>query len=229
MKVFEMFYQSIQYQFQDQTLLKEALTHPSYSNEQGLDYDNQRLEFLGDAVVQLAVSALLYERYESADEGTLSKMRSALVNKKMLAKKAVEIGLQELLYVGAGEEQTGGRTKQSNLADGLEAVLGAMYLDGGYGRVQALIAQLLETELKTISEKDVFLNYKSILQEYLQKQRRNAPQYRIKETIGAFHRPIFVVELYIENVLVATASAASKKEAEKIAAKHALEAMGIVQ
>ncbi len=228
MKTYEKLYLEIGYTFHNPALLKEALTHSSYSNEHGLDYDNQRMEFLGDAVVQLGVSELLYERHLAIDEGKLSQMRSALVNKNMLAKKAREMGLSAFIYLGAGEEQTGGKDKKSNLADCFEAVLGAVYMDGGYDIVRKLVRELFEKELQNISEEEVFINYKSILQEHLQKQRQSVPKYRVKETIGAFHEQTFVVELYINGILAATAQASSKKEAEKAAAKSALEAMKIL-
>lgn len=228
MKSFEKLYQLIQYRFNDPKLLKEALMHPSYSNEHSEKRNNQRMEFLGDAVVQLAVSALLYNAYDEMDEGELSKMRSALVNKTMLAKKAREIGLSQWLYLSGGEERTGGRNKISNLADCLEAVLGAVYLDGGYAQADAAVRRLFETELDNMAQKDIFINPKSILQEYLQKHHQSTPQYRVKETTGALHEQTFVVELYINGILAATAEASSKKAAEKAAAKNALEAMKIL-
>lgn len=221
-------YKKLNYIFKDESLLEKALTHPSYNYEHNMNYDNQRLEFLGDAVLALIISDMLYNAYEDIDEGKLSKMRSALVNKNMFAGKALEIDIDRYIYLSSGEENTGGRMRLSNLADCFEAVIGAIYIDGRFIATYKVIESMFLKELDNLQSQEIYVNHKSYLQEYLQKRQQPLPVYNLKEIKGESHKLIFVVELYIGDTLVVTESASSKKEAEKRAAKKALENMGIL-
>ncbi|NMC57181.1 MAG: ribonuclease III [Eubacteriaceae bacterium] len=228
MSCYDEIYEKIKYTFKNEELIKNAFMHPSYNYENNIGLDNQRMEFLGDAVLALIISDILYKKYAEIDEGKLSKMRSALVNKNMFAQKALEIDIDAHIMLSSGEENTGGRARQSNLADCFEAVIGALYLDGGYEDTYKVIEELFIKELDNLQNQEVYVNYKSFLQEYLQKQHKPIPEYKLKEVKGESHKQIFMVELYIGDKLVVCESATSKKEAEKRAAKKALENMGIL-
>ncbi len=228
MSIYDKMYKKINYIFKDERLLENAFIHPSYNYENNIGSDNQRMEFLGDAVLAIIISDVLYRKYFELDEGKLSKMRSALVNKNMFALKALEIDINMHIMLSGGEENTGGRARQSNLADCFEAVIGALYLDGGFENAYKVIEELFVKELDNLQNQEVYVNHKSFLQEYLQKKHEPIPQYKLKEIKGESHKPVFVVELYIGDRLAVTESAMSKKEAEKRAAKKALENMGIL-
>lgn len=227
MKDYNEIYQKIGYVFEEETLLTTALTHPSCNVKGMEEEDNQRMEFLGDAVLELIISDLLYREYDE-DEGKLTRMRSALVNEDIFAKKAVEIKLDKYIRLNHGEEATGGRQRKSNLADCFEAVMGAVYLDGGYAAAFEVISQLFDNEFDEVDQKDIFMNYKSILQEYTQKNHLPLPAYRVIKTQGKPHNHIFFIELRVNGEHIASAKATSKKEAEKAAAKQALQKLGII-
>lgn len=228
MSCYDEIYKKIKYIFKNEKLIENALIHPSYNYENNIGSDNQRMEFLGDAVLALIISDILYKKYAEIDEGKLSKMRSALVNKSMFSQKALEIDINEHIKLSSGEENTGGRQRQSNLADCFEAVIGAIYLDGGFEESFKVIEELFIKELDNLQNQEVYVNYKSLLQEYLQKRHEPIPEYKLKEIKGESHKQIFVVELYIGDKLAVCESATSKKEAEKRAAKKALKNMGIL-
>jgi ribonuclease-3 len=200
-----------------------AVTHKSYSNEHReiSAADNERLEFLGDAVVDLAISHRLMERFPSATEGELSKLRALIVNEEGLARIAREIGLGDLLLVGRGEELTGGRQKNSVLADGLEAVLGAMYLSAGWDKVLQLVDRLFGEALQGVAQGRSGYDYKTRLQEQVQLRLRQAPKYRVLSEAGPAHERVFEVEVTIGDDVTARASGRSKKEAEQAAARKA--------
>ncbi len=219
-------YLKIGYTFRDQKILTTALTHPSCNAKGTYKEDNQRLEFLGDAVLELVITDLLYRKYND-DEGKLTRMRSALVNEQMFAKKACEIKLDQYIRLNYGEEATGGRKRKSNLADCFEAAMGAVYLDGGYDAAFDVIARIFDGEFHEVDKRDIFINYKSILQEYTQKKQLPLPEYVVTEMQGKPHNHIFSVELIIDGEKIACGQALSKKEAEKAAAKQALEKLGI--
>lgn len=228
MSDYDEIYKKINYKFKDKRLLENALLHPSYSYENNIKSDNQRMEFLGDAVLTLIISDILYTKYPEINEGKLSKMRSALVNKNMFGLKALEIDIDRHIMLSGGEENTGGRTKKSNLADCFESVIGALYLDGGFENTYNVVEKLFIKELDNLQNQEVYVNHKSFLQEYLQKRHEPIPKYILKEIKGESHKLVFVVELYIGETLIVTQSASSKKEAEKRAAKKALEQLGIL-
>ena len=209
----------------ERSLLLAALTHKSYVNEHREDgvVHNERLEFLGDAVVDLAISHRLMERFPRASEGELSKLRALLVNEDSLARVARSVGLGELLLLGRGEEMTGGREKSSVLADALEAVIGAVYLAGGLPQVMELVDRHFGEALAGVAEGRNGLDHKTLLQEDAQVRMRTAPRYRVIAESGPDHDKTFEVEVLIGDEPYARASGKSKKEAEQAAARRALQ------
>jgi ribonuclease-3 len=204
-----------------------ALTHRSWVNEHpgdGLE-DNERLEFLGDAVVDLAVSHRLMERFPAAREGELSKMRAAVVDEPGLAALARAFELGTLLRLGRGEELTGGREKPSLLADAMEAVVAAVYLEGGLDAVLAVIDRYLEEAFERAGAGTLDRDYKTQLQELAQSRFRLAPRYRVVAELGPDHAKRFEVEVELRGEVVGRASGRSKKDAEQGAARVAIEAL----
>ena|SRR5262250_202295 len=200
-----------------------ALTHKSYVNEHRDDgADNERLEFLGDAVVDLAVSHRLMERFPGADEGELSKLRALLVNEESLARVARQLGLGDLLRMGRGEEMTGGRDKSSVLADALEAVIGAVYLSAGLPGAMAVVDRLFGEMLQGVAEGKSGEDWKTRLQELVQTRLRQSPRYRVVSEEGPDHSKTFEVEVTVGTELFARARGRSKKEAEQAAARETL-------
>ncbi len=209
--------------FPNRALGLAAVTHKSYSNEhrESSAADNERLEFLGDAVVDLAVSHRLMERFPNATEGELSKLRALIVNEEGLARIARQIGLGEILLLGRGEELTGGRQKNSVLADALEAVLGSVYLSAGWDTVLELVDRLFGEALEGVADGRSGYDYKTRLQEQVQIRLRQAPKYRVLSETGPAHERVFEVEVTIGDELTAQATGRSKKEAEQAAARKA--------
>ena len=207
------------YRFENRALLAQALTHSSFANERGLERDNERLEFLGDAVLGMAVASWLYRSCPSAPEGDLSRARSRVVSAEGLARRAREFDLGSALRLGHGEEQSGGRRKQSLLACALEAVIGAAFLDGGLDAARRLVEPWIEVEAaEAMRAQDA----KSDLQELLQGRGQEVPDYRHVAREGPDHDPVFHVECRVADDLVVEASGRSKKEAERRAAALAL-------
>lgn len=211
------------HRFAEPTRLATALTHKSYLNENaeaGRD-DNERLEFLGDAVVNLAVGHLLMERHPTRSEGELSKTRSRLVSEPGLAEVAAQVGLGEWLFLGRGEEQTGGRHKPSLLADACEAVIAAVYLDGGFDAALATVRRLFDERIEHAFEASG-TDYKSRLQERVQGRFRLQPRYQVVDAHGPDHDKTFEVALLLGERELARATGKSKKEAEQRAAELGL-------
>ena len=209
----------------DPALGLNALTHKSYCNEHRGEVvvDNERLEFLGDAVVDLLVSHRLMERFPAADEGELSKLRALIVNEDGLARVARQLRLGELLRMGRGEELTGGRDKNSVLADALEAVIAAVYLTQGVQGAMALVDLHFAEALDGVAEGRSGDDYKTRLQELMQSQGRGAPRYRVVAENGPDHAKTFEVEVSIAGEQFGRASGRNKKEAEQAAARKTLE------
>lgn len=210
-------------------LLQEALTHSSYSNEKAnLEAqtlgDNERLEFLGDAVIGLVVGQLLMERFPGANEGWLSKWRSSLVSRKTLAELATELRLGDHLLLGRGERRSGGAEKTSILASGFEALVGAMYLDGGIEPASKFLSRLYERLIcgLTVGGREM-MDKKTHLQEKTQALYRVIPEYRVIDAWGREHEKTFRIEIWIQGKAIAVAEGRSKKEAEQAAASLALE------
>jgi len=222
---FESLQQAIAYRFRDRGLLEHAMTHTSRANEDasGGVHDNESLEFLGDAVLGFAVADMLFREFPDFDEGEKSKTKAALVSTTTLARQAERLNLGEHLLLGRGEEKTGGRRKLALLADGYEALIAAIYLDGGVEQVRAFIAREFAALIDDVHRHGVTAqDYKSALQEYLQSHDRPLPEYRLAGTTGPDHRKLFQVEVVVSGEPVAEAGGASKKEAEQEAARLAL-------
>jgi ribonuclease-3 len=215
----------LDYRFRKPDLLLEAVTHKSYLNEirDPSRKDNERLEFLGDAVLDLAVSEHLTDIYPSSTEGELSKMKARIVSERALAKVARRLLLGQYLLLGRGEELTHGREKPSILADGLEAVIAAIYLDGGFIEAKGFILKAFSEEIEGLAHPKGPLDYKTELQEYCQKEFDTLPQYRVLREFGPDHEKTFEVELSIRGEVWGIGQGRSKKEAEQQAAKQALE------
>jgi ribonuclease-3 len=211
----------------DAVLAQAALTHKSYVNEHRGEAlsDNERLEFLGDAVIDLAVSHRLMERFPGAREGDLSKIRAAVVDEAGLARIARLLDLGPLLLLGRGEELTGGRQKSSLLADAMEAVIAAVYLTHGLGAVLGIVDRFLGEAFARASAGTLDRDYKTQLQELAQSRMRATPRYRVVGERGPDHSKIFDVELELRGAVVGRGEGRSKKDAEQAAAKLALDAM----
>src|SRR5512138_3876805 len=212
----------------DRATALSALTHKSYVNEhrdeEGLA-DNERLEFLGDAVIDLAVSHRLMERFPGAREGELSKMRAAVVDEQGLSEMARALGLGDLLRLGRGEELTGGRNKASLLCDAMEAVIAVLFLDGGLPAVLALVDRFLGQAFERAVAGTLDRDYKTQLQELAHGRLKAVPAYRIVEERGPDHAKVFVVEVEVAPDLSARAEGRSKKDAEQAAALLCLRAL----
>jgi ribonuclease-3 len=223
---FEALQKAIDYRFGDRGLLEHAMTHASRANEDvsGGVRDNESLEFLGDAVLGFVVADMLFRQFPEFNEGQKSKVKASLVSTATLARRAERLMLGDHLLLGRGEEKTGGRRKQALLADGYEALIAAIYLDGGIEQVQAFIAREFDPLLARVREHGVAGDdYKSALQEYLQSRDRPLPEYRLVGTVGPDHRKQFLVEVVVLGEALAQASGPSKKEAEQEAARLALD------
>ncbi len=225
--LFERLEKTLGYQFKDQNLLTESLIHKSYSYENLASKlkHNERLEFLGDAVLELVVSDLLMEHFPEAAEGELSRLRASIVNETQLATVASQLELGKLIYLGKGEEQTKGRTKNSILANTYEAVLAAIYMDGGYEKVYAVVQDQFLPLIAQAKKTGFDHDYKTRLQEEMQNRYKKVPRYQVKEETGPDHNKTFRVEVSIKGRLLALGSGKSKKEAEQDAARFALQVL----
>jgi len=217
----------IGYSFRDGARLLEALTHASFANEMGAGMPhNERMEFLGDAVLGAVTAHWLFDQYPQRPEGELTQMRSRLVNSTALAGLAREIALGEALLMGVGEERTGGRARRSVLADAMEAVLGAVYLDAGYRGVDEVIRQLFKSRMEALAERGS-RDTKSRLQEWAQSSLRITPVYRIVGASGPAHDTSFEAEVQVGTAVVAVGAGRTKQDAEKDAARAALTEIGV--
>lgn len=220
------FEEIIGYTFKNKNYIQQALTHSSYANEKKIPGgSNERLEFLGDSVLSIVVSSYLYENLTSVTEGELTKMRASLVCEKSLYVFAQKINLGEFLLLGKGEENTGGRERPSILADAFEAVIAAIYLDGGYEPAAKHILRFIPKDIQ-IRRKPVFSDFKTILQEIVQKNPEEKVEYVLVGEEGPDHNKRFVVEVCLNSNVIGKGKGRSKKEAEQLAAKEALELMG---
>lgn len=211
------------YTFSNKDLLREALSHPSLSSDfRPAPADNQRLEFLGDAVLELAITDYLYHRYPDLKEGLLTKLRASLVSKPALAKAARRIDLGEALFLSNGEEGSGGRKRASNLADAMESLFGAIYLDENMTRAGEIVLQLLGPDLEALDPKTNHGNSKGELQEILQKITPQAPLYEIEKEEGPAHARTFVSIVSWNGQILGRGEGASKQASEFNAAADAL-------
>lgn len=211
------------YKFRNPLLLAEALTHPSLAYEsQRPHFDNQRLEFLGDAVLQLIVTEELFRLFPDFPEGRMTKLRSRVVSRRALGRFALSMDLGDYVLLGKGEEATGGRRRVSTLADAFEALVGAVYLDAGFPPVRAMILSVMRAEIDELSQSPEEKNPKGELQEALQAISPQAPSYRILGESGPDHRKVFHAEVSWLGLVLASGKGKSKKEAEARAAGEAL-------
>ncbi|MEW6055897.1 MAG: ribonuclease III [Bdellovibrionota bacterium] len=216
------------YAFQNLGLLELACIHKSFGNEQRAaesvqTRDNERFEFLGDAILDLIVSKILLETYPESSEGDLSKMRAGLVNEKSLAKVAKSLNLGDYVWLGKGESQTGGREKDSILASTFEAVVAAVFLDGGFETAEAWVRGQFLERIKSPRESEAHHDYKTKLQELVQARHKSAPKYEVVQSTGPDHDRTFEVQLLVNGLVVSAAKGKSKKDAEQQAARLALE------
>ncbi|MDD6479388.1 MAG: ribonuclease III [Oscillospiraceae bacterium] len=215
----------LNYRFKNINLLKNALTHSSYANESRFAFpSNERLEFLGDSVLSIIVSEYIYEKYPDLPEGELTKKRAALVCERSLCGFSRELNIGECLLLGKGEEHNGGRERDSILADAFEAVLAAMYLDGGMEVAKAHVMRFIlkEEEIK----EEVFKDYKTLLQEIIQRNPEESVNYILTDEKGPDHDKEFTVEVRLNSNIIGVGKGKNKKKAEQMAAKAALELMG---
>ena len=215
------FQEVIGYHFHDEKLLRQALTHSSFANEKHLKKhsDNERLEFLGDAVLEIISSEFLYKEYPDKPEGELTKLRASIVCEPTLALCTKDIALGEYLLLGKGEDQTGGRGRKSILSDALEAVIGAIYLDGGFANAKEFIHKYILTD---IEHKQLFYDSKTILQEIVQADMEEGISYHLIKEEGPDHNKSFTVEVKIGETVYGTGSGRTKKAAEQEAAYKAI-------
>jgi len=212
---------------QNQDLLSLAFTHRSYLNENAdIKEHNERLEFLGDAVLELATSEFLYAKFPNIPEGELTAYRAALVKTTSLADVSTKLGFGTQLKLSKGEEMSGGRQNLSLLADTFEAVLGAIYLDQGFAAAVTFLATHLFPEIDRIIDQKLFKDFKSSLQEYVQAHGSTSPEYKVIAETGPDHSKVFTIEARVDNKQVATGTGKSKQEAQQQAAKCALEKLG---
>jgi ribonuclease-3 len=218
--------EALAYTFEDPALLRRALTHPSYVNEHPEEErDNQRLEFLGDAVIDFVAAAWVYGTYTGFAEGRMTRLRAALVRTETLARLARDLKIGDALLLGHGEEEAGGRFRKPNLCDAFEAVVGAIFLDGGMEAarsfVEPLLAPVAQATLARASDQDA----KSRLQEWSQGERKVTPRYRIVAERGPDHAKVFEAQVLLEDEVVGQGTGRSKQAAEQDAAEAALESL----
>ena len=219
---------NMDYKFKNATLLNTAMTHSSYANEHRSSHlhHNERLEFLGDSVLGFVTADYLFNTFSELPEGELTKLRAAVVGEGALCGFARELGIQEQIRLGLGEETGGGRDRDSILADATEALLGAIYLDGGIEPARAFVLRFIPPKVEIAIEGGAFKDYKTMLQEIVQKNKQETLEYRLAGQSGPDHDKRFTMELLLNSNVFASGTGKSKKEAEQFAAKKALEMMG---
>jgi len=217
--------QAIGITFRDVSLLQQAFTHSSYINENPslLLFDNERLEFLGDALLSFVVAEKLYHDFSDSGEGELTEIRVLLVRQETLAQLAVALKLGDYLQLGKGEEATGGRERQTNLADAFESLVGAIFLDQGLDAARDFILSKLGSHFERVRAEGIGRNYKALLQEFTQARFKQLPTYRVVEASGPDHDKGFTVEVVLEDGVLGTGSGKSKRAAEMEAARSAWE------
>jgi ribonuclease III len=215
------------YRFRRRRRLETALTHPSFRYEaDNTEEDNQRLEFLGDAVLGLIAGAYLFDTFPDCQEGELTQIRSSITNSKTLSHIAFQAGLGDYLRLGRGEQQSGGQHRASILSDALEAVIGAAYLDGGIRAAQKIFKKLFVPEIKPSIRDQSFDNAKGALQELAHRQWKMSPRYRIIREDGPPHSKTYTVEVLVDTQVLGTGQGTNKREEEMQAARTALETIG---
>ncbi len=218
MSKFKALEDALNYSFKQDNLITEALTHKSYKKP----YNNERLEFLGDAVLDLIVGEYLFKKFPKEDEGLLSKIRASLVNEKGFTKLALNINLGDSIFISLAEENNGGRTKPSLLSNAFEAVIGAIYLESGLGVTSKIAIDLIEKSYKSIDLNSLSKDFKTTLQELTQADFGETPNYKMVRAFGPDHKKEFEIAVELQNRIIASAIGRSKKEAQQKAAYIAL-------
>lgn len=221
--------QKINYKFEKKYVLDRAMTHSSYANQYNLSYveHNERMEFLGDAVLELVISEYIFKKYKNKPEGKLTKIRANIVCEDSLYERAKKINLGDYLELGRGENITGGRERASILADAYEALIAAVYIDGGLEPAREFIIPRFEDAIESIVKKENFKDYKSRLQEYVQKDGSSSIRYETVAEEGPDHDKVFFVNVWVNSSLSGEGRGKSKKEAEQEAARAALVSLGV--
>ncbi len=228
-KDFSDFEKNIGVAFKNRNLLKEALTHRSYLNEhpEWPVFHNERLEYLGDAVLELATTEYLFHFFPNYQEGELTSLRAALVNYQMMAKVAREISLEQFLFLSKGEAKDSGKAREVILANALESLIGAIYLDHGYDITKTFIERFIVSHLREVVDQKLYRDSKSLFQEMMQEKKKITPTYKVLRESGPDHQKQFLVGVFLDEELVAQGQGTSKQEAESSAAKAALELFGL--
>lgn len=228
-KELKKFEKIINVDFDNIELLDIALTHSSYANQYNMNYNhhNERLEFLGDSVLSIVISEYLFKKCKSKHEGKLTRMRSAIVCESSLAELAKRLDVKDYIKIGKGEEISGGRQKDSLLADACEAIIAAIYLDKGYDKVKNFILKFLDKTIEISVKYQNFNDYKSRLQEYVQKTSMSTIKYVVDKEEGPDHDKTFEIKVYLDNKCYGTGTGKSKKESEQCAAMKALKELGV--
>ncbi len=214
------------YQFRDKKIFETAMTHSSFANEQKNVESNERLEFLGDAILGVVCAEYLYKKHPEMPEGELTKHRAAIVCEKSLYEVGIDIGIDESIILGKGEKANGGRTRHSIIADAVEALLAGIYIDGGMECATEFAMSFIPKRETLSLNGQSFKDYKTILQEIVQKNRQEVLSYQLVHEEGPDHNKVFTVEILLNSNVFAQGVGKSKKEAEQMAAKQALELMG---
>ena len=218
------------YTFKNKKLLQNALVHSSYANEmRGSVSSNERLEFLGDSVLSIIVSSYIYENFKRMPEGELTRLRSSLVCEKSLCEFSRQLNLGSYLFLGKGERKNGGADRDSILADAFEAVLAAIFLDGGMEPAKSLVMRFVSRELANYDVKADFKDYKTLLQEIIQRNPEESVNYCLIDESGPDHNKSFTVEVKLNSNTIGSGTGKSKKDAEEMAAKQALILMGEIK
>jgi ribonuclease III len=223
------FTKSLKIPMGDGQILNKALTHKSYTHERKMksDHHNEKLEFLGDSVLGLIISEHVFNSYPEVTEGGLSKVKSVIVSANVLSDKAKKINLSEYVLLGKGEEKSGGRTRPALLADVIEAVIGAVYLEGGLAAAKKFVLNILAEDVDNVFSGRIEKDYKTLLQEHYQKTHKLAPRYDIIREWGPDHNRNFEAACIVHGKTLATGIGKNKKEAEQIAAQEAVKVLGI--
>ena len=227
-RILTAFVKTVRIRIKNLELLNLSFMHRSVSNESGQRINNERLEFLGDAVLGLIAAALLYDRFREKPEGELAKIKAVVVSEDILSAVALQFQIDTLLILGKGEENSGGRTKKTILADALEALIGAIYLDSGFEAAFSFVSGFLENEINRVLEERHHRDYKSLLQELSQRHYKTYPFYRMIKRTGPEHSRIFTVEVTVNDRNYGPGSGRSKKSAEQEAARMAYDALNLL-
>ncbi|MDR3312139.1 MAG: ribonuclease III [Spirochaetaceae bacterium] len=222
------FTKGLSIKFSNLAMLDLAFHHRSVTNEQsGPPINNERLEFLGDSILGMCTATYLYELLPGKPEGELSRVRSIVVSEQTLSGISLDIGIDQLLVLGKGEERSGGRQKKAILADALEAFIGAYFLDSGFASVDKLMRALILGQIQRVTQGGYIRDYKSLLQEFYQKKYKQYPDYQLVKKIGPEHDRTFMVSVRLNGSIYGPEPGKSKKEAEQAAARTACEALGL--